>query len=434
MAATLACSDDASAANRAVTSRLAGLSLDPLADRAIRGMALARFVAVFGNSLLPTALAFGVLDLPGGSAASLGLVMAVASLGQVVFVVPAGVVADRRSRKRVMVFSEAVSGTALICCGILYLTGEASILWLAALAGISGIASGFFYPASTGFVPEISPPAALQSTNAILKFAANIARIVGVAASGLIVAFLGAGWGITGAGLLALAAAVLVLLLRPRYPASGSRVRSPMADFAEGWREFVERRWVVAVVIAGAVSNFGVTAWLGVLGPLRTSESAGAGQWALIGTALATGTLVGVVASLWVRPRRPLLVATLALGLFSLPIAAQALPTSLAVVMLAAFIAGVAVDVFTVLWETTLQQQVPHGVLSRVAAFDWLGSFAMSPISLAVAGPIVAVAGLDAAMWGAAALAALAPLALLQPEVRRMGARMTGTISQPSAP
>jgi MFS family permease len=416
-------SDEVPRAHIAVTGLLAGMSLEPLADRAIRGMALARFVAVFGNSLLPTALAFGVLDLPGGSAVALGAVMAVASLGQVVVVVPAGVVADRRSRKRVMVIAEAVSGTALVCCGILTLTGRASVVSIAVLAGISGIAAGFFYPASTGFVPEISPPQALQSTNAILKFAANIARIVGVAASGLIVAFLGAGWGIAAAGLMAITAAILVLLLRPRYPAPGSRDHGPFADFVQGWRAFIERRWVVAVVIAGAVSSFGVTAWLGVLGPLRVSETAGAGQWALIGTSMAAGALIGVAVSLRVRPRRPLLVATLALGLLSLPIAAQAVPSPLVVVVIGAFIAGLAVDIFMVLWETTLQQQVPHGVLSRVAAFDWLGSFAMAPLALALAGPMVALVGSTAAMWGAAALAALAPLALLQSGVRTMRSR-----------
>lgn len=414
-----------------MTGLLAGMSLEPLADRAIRGMALARFVAVFGNSLLPTALAFGVLGLPGGSAVTLGVVMAAASGGQVAFVVPAGVVADRRSRKQVMVIAEAVSGTALVCCGILYLAGGASVASMAALAGISGAAGGFFYPAATGFVPEISPPESLQSTNAILKFAANIARIAGVAASGIIVAFLGAGWGIAAAGLMAIAAGTLVLLLRPRYPAPGSRDHGPFTDFVQGWRAFVARRWVVAVVIAGAVSSFGVTAWLGVLGPLRISQTAGAGQWALIGTSMAVGALVGVAVSLRIHPRRPLMVATLALGLLSLPIAAQAIPMSFVVVAIGAFIAGLAVDVATVLWETTLQQQVPHGVLSRVAAFDWLGSFALAPLALAVAGPMVALVGLTATMWGAAALAALAPLALLQSGVRTMGS--SAVISRPGA-
>jgi hypothetical protein len=88
--------------------------------------------------------------------------------------------------------------------------------------------------------------------------------------------------------------------------------------------------------------------------------------------------------------------------------------------MAAAFIAGVALDIFSVLWETTLQRNVPAHVLSRVSSFDWLLSFALAPVALIVAGPLVLSFGLSAVLWAAAALAISAPLAVLVPQVRRL--------------
>jgi hypothetical protein len=97
---------------------------------------------------------------------------------------------------------------------------------------------------------------------------------------------------------------------------------------------------------------------------------------------------------------------------------ALAIPTPLAVAVAAAFVAGVSLDIFAVLWDTALQQRVPREALSRVSSFDWLGTFALSPIALGVAGPVVLALGLSNVLWGAALLAAMAPLALLEPEVR----------------
>jgi MFS family permease len=386
-------------------------------------MAIARFLALLGSSALPTALAFGVLALEGGSAAALGLVMAVATLGQVAFLIPGGVVADRWSRKRVLVLAEAISGATLLALGLIYVSGSASVTLMAILAGAAGAAGGFFYPAATGFVPEISPPAELQATNAILKMTANVARIAGTAAAGIIVAFVGAGWAIVASGVLAVGATVVLLRLRPRFTAPRTIASNPFADLVEGWREFVSRRWVVAIVLVGAVSSFGSAAFFGVLGPLRMEVSGGASEWALITAALACGLLVGAAAALRIRPRRPLVVAVTALGLYSLPMFALAMPTSLAVVVAAAFVAGVSLDIFAVLWETALQQRVPREALSRVSSFDWLGTFALSPIALGVAGPLVITFGLNSVLWGAALLTALAPLALLEPEVRGYVAR-----------
>ena len=60
----------------------------------------------------------------------------------------------------------------------------------------------------------------------------------------------------------------------------------------------------------------------------------------------------------------------------------------LPVIVVAAFLAGVGIEMFGVLWDTTMQQQIPGEMLSRLYSYDMVGSIALMPIGYAVAGPV----------------------------------------------
>ncbi|WP_344311235.1 hypothetical protein [Fodinicola feengrottensis] len=78
-------------------------------------------------------------------------------------------------------------------------------------------------------------------------------------------------------------------------------------------------------------------------------------------------------------------------------------------------------DVFSVLWATTLQREIPGEVLSRVSAYDGFGSLALAPLGLLVAGPIAAAAGAEPTLVGCAALVLVGTAgALLSPQVRQL--------------
>jgi hypothetical protein len=84
-------------------------------------------------------------------------------------------------------------------------------------------------------------------------------------------------------------------------------------------------------------------------------------------------------------------------------------------------IAGVAFGLGGVLWETTLQQRIPIQSLSRVSAYDWLGSIAMRPVGYIAVGPVAALVGVDTTLWlGAALLTAAAAITLSVPSIRRI--------------
>jgi predicted MFS family arabinose efflux permease len=151
-----------------------------------------------------------------------------------------------------------------------------------------------------------------------------------------------------------------------------------------------------------------------VLGPLVAKRFlGGAAAWGAIVASEGAGLLLGGVLVYRLRPSRPLFVGTAALGLTAIPLVFLASVRSTAAVAAAFLLAGIALEFFNVAWATALQQHVPLDKLSRVSAYDMLGSLVLIPLGLSIAGPIADAIGLEDALWLAAAVAGSAMLSAL---------------------
>jgi MFS family permease len=159
-----------------------------------------------------------------------------------------------------------------------------------------------------------------------------------------------------------------------------------------------------------------------VLGPVVADrELGGPAAWAAIMTALGIGSLLGGAAALRARPGRPLLVGFL-LMLAYVPLAALlAAPAAVLAIAAAALVAQAASIFFAALWSTSLQEQVPERAISRVTAYDVVGSFALLPVGVALAGPVAGLVGTHALLWISAGWMAASTLAVLgMPAVRAL--------------
>ncbi|MFN8148973.1 MAG: MFS transporter [Candidatus Nanopelagicales bacterium] len=386
---------------------------------------VSRLVSDFGTGIAPIALAFGVLALPGGNASSLGLVLLCSALPRIVLLLLGGVIGDRvRNRARLMALAEVGAGVAHLTAGLLFLTGHATVPALAALAVVGGAASAVYYPTSTALVPQLVTGADLQSANALMRLSMGLAGILGTALGGVLVATIGSGWGLVIDAATFGVSAVLLTLVRAGVRTDERSDASVVDDLLHGWREFASRRWVWLVVLLFSLSNFGFTAAIGVLGPVLSLEVYdGAPSWAAALVAFALGQLVGVLVAMRLKPTHPMLVGMAAQVVVAAPLVAMALPSSLPVLVVLSFVSGIGVDVFEILWVTSLQQHVPPESLSRVSSYDWLGSLALTPLALAAAGPLAAWLGLQGALWVCAVLGAATCLALLDPQIRGLRAR-----------
>ena len=386
--------------------------LAPLAERDFLLLFLGRTVSLIGTALAPIALAFGVLGID-GSASELGLVVAAGVIPQILFILVGGIWADRLPRHHVMVASDVVSGAAQAAIAVLLLTGTAEVWHFVVLAFVRGIAASFFFPAAQGIVPQVVAAEHLQEANALLRLSRNGTLIGGTALAGVIVAIAGPGWALALDALTYFAGSAFLLFLRiPRYATLPER--HFLRELREGWDEFRSRTWLWGIVVQFAFVNAcAIGAWA-VLGPVVADESLGGpGPWAAILAAQSAGLVVGGVVTLRWRPQRLLLVGTL--GIFAMvpPLLLLAGPAPVVSIAAAAFVAGVGVEFFGVYWDTVLQQEVPQEALSRVSAYDGLGSLVFVPVGAAIAGPVADAVGIAEALVGASAVVVVATVAVL---------------------
>lgn len=380
----------------------------------------ARTVSVLGNAFGPIALAFGVLSLPGATTATLGVVLAAQGVPQLALLLLGGVIGDRFPRYRVLVIAELVSGVAYAGLATMLLTGRAPIVALCAAAFVAGAASALLLPSLTGTVADLVPADSLQSANGRLRLGTNSARIGGVVVAGAVVAWLGPGVALVVDAVTYFVAAGLLSALRLPGSARAAR-RDLVGDLRVGWREFASRSWLWSTVAAAAVINAASTAAFGVLGPaLAKDRLGGALAWSLVLAGYAVGMLAGVLVAIRFTPRRPLPTALLFAPLLALPLLALGFRAPLPVIVVAAFCAGIASDVFGVLWDTIMQTEVPADALSRVSSYEYLVSLSLKPVGAVVAGLAAAESGPAAGLviFGGLIVAAAAG-ALANPAVRQ---------------
>lgn len=398
-------------------------TLGPLAHQEFRLLFVGRAVSFLGNAVAPVALAFAVLDLT-GSKSDLGLLLAVRTVPQVMFLLVGGAIADRLPRHHVMVASNVVSGLSQVSIAVLLLTHRAELWHLVALAVVNGISTAFFFPASSGVIPQTVPPDLLQQANAVLRLALNASWIVGAAIGGIAVAAVGAGWAVAFDGGTFLLSAVLIGAMSVRA-AEREEQTTVLAELRDGWREFRVRTWLWVIVLQFSFVNAAESGALNVLGPaIAKTRLGGAAAWGLILAAQSGGLIVGGILVLRYKPRRMLLVATLGILVMPIVLVALAETATVPLIMAAAFVSGLGVETFGVLWDTTMQQEIPQEKLSRLYAYDMLGSIALMPVGFAVAGPVADAIGVNEALWAAFACIVVASLAVLAvPDVRNLTRR-----------
>lgn len=389
-----------------------GGRLGALAEPQFRLLWIGQTASAAGDSLIPVAIAFAVLGIH-GTAADLGLVFAAFTLAHVALVLAGGVWADRLPRQLVMVVCDVVRGIGEVVLAILLISGSAQIWHIAVGAAVIGAASAFFLPASSGLIPQTISPGRLQQANALMSLSRGATGIFGPPISGLVIAFFGIGtiflidaatFGIS---------AVSLLLLRPVPGGKRGEPQPFLAELAAGWREVVQRRWILAGIGAFAISNLAASPFF-ILGAVIADEKlGGATAWGIILTGSGIGGLLGSLLALRVRPKRPLLAGFLLTNAMALPMLALVGPLPTLLIAASSLISVASIQLANTWWFTMLQQHVPEHARSRVSSYDWLVSLVFQPAGFMLAGPLAGWIGFEATLLGAVALSLIANLGVL---------------------
>ncbi|MFE5213666.1 MULTISPECIES: MFS transporter [unclassified Streptomyces] len=377
---------------------------------------VARAAARLGDTMLPVALAAGLLE-HGYGAGAVGLAMASTAAAFAGLVVLGGVVADRFSTRRLMIGADLVRlGTQSLAAG-LFFAGHVVLWQICAIGFVNGVAGAVFQPGVASTVPRLA--ADVQGANGAVRIAESAAQLAGPAVAGVLVGLTSPGGVFAGhAATYAISALCLLLLRLPPLPAgaraaTGRGMRAFRGDLVQGWREFRSRTWLWGVIAVWCV--YMIAVW-GPTVPLVATEIVqqhGPRAYGLVNSALGAGTVIGGLLALRLRPRRMLRAGAVSLfAFFGFPAAVGA---GLGVPAMAAgaAVAGAGMSFWGVMWATSVQTQVPSDVLNRIHAYDVAGSLAMMPVGQALAGPAAGALGAGHVLLAAAVVSLAVAAALL---------------------
>ncbi|MDH6119630.1 MFS family permease [Kitasatospora sp. GAS204A] len=388
-------------------------------DREFRRFFPGYAVSLFGSAMAPIALAFAVLRTAGGAGA-LGLVLAARVLPLVLVLLAGGVAADRLGSRRVMLAADLLRCLSQGTFAVLLLTGRPPLWAVLALVAVGSAGEAVFSPALSALIPRLTPADQLSEANTLLTLARSTATVAGPALAGLLTAAAGPG-AVLALDAASFAVSVLALArLTVRAPVAAPGP-SLLADLRVGWSEFRSRSWLWTTCGHFGLFNLLVWAPFLVLGPATAAQRlGGARSWGLVLGAYGAGSVLGALALLGRRPRRPVLVATIATVGWAAAPAALALGAALPWVCAGAAVGGVGEAVNATFFSTAEQRLIPPEARARVASYTSLGAFALGPLGLAAAGPAAALLG-SRTVFGFGALWLLAATAtvLTVPSVRR---------------
>ncbi|WP_225854337.1 MFS transporter [Micromonospora sp. ALFpr18c] len=365
-----------------------GLRLFAELPAAFRWLLAGRTMSILGNTVAPIGLALAIIDA-GGSAGTIGIVVGARSAGNLLFVLAGGILADRFPRRLVLEGSSAASAVTQALVAWYVLSGGNSLAPLTLLALLNGICAAFASPASSALLPQTVPSELRPQANAAMRLTLNLCAVTSGALAALFLLVAAPGWLIAfDAFCFAVAG---VLFSRVRVAAStASKKESLMSQVRGGWVAFSEQKWLWQAIVGSTLMNLCYSGTIPVLGPIIAEETFGSHLWGLVLGAQVFG--LTVAAALIMRSGRRI---SLRLGLLALPLGA-ALPLTLgvypvfAVLLLAAFVGGLSMEIFGTVWETTLQDRIEPDKLGRVYSYDALGSFVGVPLGQVLVGPVSA--------------------------------------------
>jgi predicted MFS family arabinose efflux permease len=390
--------------------------------RYIKRFYFARFISNFGNGMSPIALAFGILNLPNGDANLLGLVLGATTVAMLIMAPFGGVLADKFGRIRAVAFADLVGAAGLVVQVFYFATGNVPILVLLLVNINFGLMWGIFWPAMSGVLPALVPDEHLQKTNSVNNLFSNGAIILGAAVGGIIVA----GWGSTWAlaiDALTFVIGGLVLFSFRHVSARGEKTENSMFDdLIHGWKIFISFRWIVIGVFG---FSFIILAWAAgenVLGPLiALEEFNGAKSWSLVLTFEGIGLIIGSIIGVKIKLKYPLRFLLIISFSISLYMWSMARPQSIWFIAFCALLWGLTLDLWITIWSTAMAREVPREALSRVSAFDAMGTMLLRPVGLAIAGPLSLAFGLSNTLYALSIFSAICIFGMLAtPAMRNM--------------
>ena len=382
--------------------------------RNYRLFAVGSLVSNTGTWMQRVAQDWLVLELT-GSGKALGITTGLQFLPMVLFSPMAGVFADRYSKRRVIAWSQVVLGVTAGVLGVLAIAGWVATWHVYVIAFVFGTAAAFDTPARQAFVNEMVPRAQLPNAVALNSASFNLARMIGPAVAGSLIALLGSGASATGWVILVNAAtyAAVVLSLtqmRSTELTPVDRLVRGKGQIRDGLR-YVRGRPDIMLIMAIVFSagTFGLNFQMTTALMATEVFDKGAGEYGLLGSILAIGSLAGSLLSARREVARQRLVIGAALSFGAIEMVAGLMPNYLTYALLLP-LCGISALTLITTANALVQMSTDTAVRGRVMALYLAIFMGGTPIGAPLLGWVAERYGARWTMIGGGALTMLGTL------------------------
>ena len=382
-------------------------ALAPLAIPVFRALWIAVLVSNIGSWMQTVGAQWLLVD-EHAAPLVVALVQTASSLPVLLIGIPAGVVGEFVDRRRLLIGVQAFQVVVGAAMTVLTATGSMTPALLLTVTFLLGSASALQLPAYQALVPEIVPRAAITDAAALSSVGVNVARAIGPALAGVVIAQLGVPF-VFAANALSFALFLVVLVAWRGYQRPETRAE-PFVDATRAGVRYVLHAGVVRrLLVQLAVFMVPANALWALLplvanGPLGLSS----GGYGLLLAAVGTGSVGGAFVMPAIRRRLGIgRVVGLTSVVFGAAMVVVALVPSLPVVLVALVIGGVAwIGVVTTL-NGTVQAFLPAWVRARGLAVYQLVLFGSTAVGAALAGVVATPLGVVGVLAAAGVLTAL---------------------------
>lgn len=235
-------------------------------------------------------------QLTANNASAVGIVMALQFGPQLLLLPWTGLVADRYPLRRILLVTQALSGLLALGLGVLTLTGLVTLWQVYLFALLFGCTTAFDAPARQIFVGELVDERELPNAVSLNSTSFNLARLVGPAVSGLVIASIGTGWSFMINGLSFVAVLIALICLRADQLHRQPRAARRAGNLAEGMRLVWQRDDLRTMsIMLFLIGTFGLNFPIFISTMAVRTFGADASAYGLLSSVMAIGTVSGAL-------------------------------------------------------------------------------------------------------------------------------------------
>lgn len=350
---------------------------------------LGQTISQSGDSIYQIGLLWLVLELT-GSESTTGLVTMAAYLPAVLMSLFAGVTADRRDRRQVMLLSDALRTLTVLMIPLLFITGHLTPLALGINAFILAIGATFFNPSRDAYIPQIVPQEGLLRANSLIQSSWQFSLLIGPFFAGILLHLAGNVHLFTLDALAYFLSFICIFMIRtPRQSTERKNSTPSLVEIKNGLRFALKHPVILPLLLITVADNMFIMgpALVGTPVLIKLELGLGAEAYAVVQGCYAVGMLTGTALLIAYGGRfnkgKILLLGMILDGITFVPVffVRSLLDTAVVIV-----VHSLAIPLLTVSRASLVQALVPREMTGRIFAMINLAVLGTSALSAGITG------------------------------------------------